>query len=572
MWKIIKRLPPLKTLGAILFLFVQIGCSLYLPYVTAEIVNNGVASGDTGLIWSKGTFMVVLSIISLVGALFNTLLFSQISYKLGEELRSDVYRKALKFSRCEFDKLGASSLITRNTNDVTQVQTLVEMGLKFLLLAPIQLVGGIVMTWLLSPAMATVFIAAIPILLIAYFVIYRFASPLYAKMQSLLDKLNLYFKEGLTGVKVIRAFSKEKYEMKKYEAVNKEYADASIKAGTIMGFFIPILTMLISFATLFIVWIGGQGVSQGTMEVGSIIGAISYGAQILTGFAMLTQVILSIPRGQTSAKRINEVLDMPITINDPDTECNTADRNISLTFDDVDFRYLGSEQKTLSGISFTVHGGQTLALIGSTGDGKSSLVSLISRMYDVEKGHVRLNGADVRELSQKTLHDKVSFVPQTSTLFFGTIRSNMLVGKPDATDGEIWKALDMAQATEFVRAMDKGLDSTVEKAGGNFSGGQKQRLCIARALLKDADVYVFDDSFSALDFKTDAAVRLSMKEKVKNAVTVIVAQRVCTVQNADQIAVLDGGALAGLGTHEELMADNPVYQQVVDSQTYKEAA
>ena len=246
--------------------------------------------------------------------------------------------------------------------------------------------------------------------------------------------------------------------------------------------------------------------------------------------------------------------------------------HLSLTFDDVDFRYLGSEQKTLSGISFTVHGGQTLALIGATGDGKSSLVSLISRMYDVEKGHVRLNGADVRELSQKTLHDKVSFVPQTSTLFFGTIRSNMLVGKPDATDGEIWKALDMAQATEFVRAMDKGLDSTVEKAGGNFSGGQKQRLCIARALLKDADVYVFDDSFSALDFKTDAAVRLSMKEKVKNAVTVIVAQRVCTVQNADQIAVLDGGALAGLGTHEELMADNPVYQQVVDSQTYKEAA
>ncbi len=572
MLKIIKRLPPAQTLAAIAFLLVQIGCSLYQPYVTAHIINNGVVKGDTAYIWSQGTLMIGLSVLSLFGAIFNTLLFSRISYKLGEELRSDVYRKALKFARNEFDKFGASSLITRNTNDVTQVQTLIEMGLKFLILAPIQMVGGILMTVLLSPSLALIFVCMIPFLAIAYFIINRFASPLYAKMQQLLDKLNLYFKEGLTGVKVIRAFDKEEQEYNKYLEVNREYTRASITAGTIMSFFIPVLTMLISLTTLLIVWVGGHGIAKGTIEVGAIIGAINYGAQILMAFAMLTQVILAVPRGQTSAKRINEVLDMPLSIEDGKNAHETVTDEKFLTFENVDFRYFGAEKKTLSDISFTVYGGQTLALIGSTGDGKTSLVNLILRLYDIESGQVRLCGADVREIPQKTLHDKVSFAPQTSTLFFGTIRSNMQIGKPDATDDEIWAALDLAQATEFVKMLDKGLDSMVEKAGGNFSGGQKQRLCIARALLKNADVYIFDDSFSALDFKTDAAVRSAMREKVKDAITVIVAQRISTVQGADLIAVLDNGVLAGLGTHDELKESNPVYRQIVDSQTYKEVA
>lgn len=572
MLKIIKRLPPVQTLLAIAFLFVQIAGTLYLPYLTAGIVNNGVADGDTAFIWSQGIWMIALSLVSLAGAVLNTLLFSRIAYKLGEELRSDVYRKTLKFSKNEYDQFGASSLITRNTNDVTQVQTLVEMGLKFLIMAPVQLIGGILMTWMLAPPLALVFLAVIPFLALAYFVIYRFASPLYAKMQVLMDRLNLTFKEGLTGVKVIRAFRKEAFEYAKYNGANEEYARASITAGTIMSFFIPVITLLVSLATLVMVWVGGKGVMAGTMEVGAIIGAISYGAQILTGFAMLTQVVLSIPRGQTSAKRINEVLNLPLSIEDPMIAGEQDSDEHSLTFEDVDFRYLGAERKTLSGIRFTVYGGQTLAIIGSTGDGKTSLVNLISRLYDVERGHVRLNGADVRDLPQKVLRDKVSFAPQASMLFFGTIRSNLLVGKPNATDAEIWAALDMAQATEFVRSLDKGLDSVVERAGGNFSGGQKQRLCIARALLKDADVYVFDDSFSALDFKTDAAVRSAMLGKVKDAITVIVAQRVSTVMSADIIAVMDGGMLAGLGTHEELNASSPLYRQIIDSQVYKEVA
>lgn len=572
MFKIIKRLPPGQTLAAIAFLLIQIGCSLYQPYVTARIINNGVLKGDTTYIWSQGALMIGLAVLGLFGAIFNTLIFSRISHKLGQELRSAVYRQGLKFSKNEFDKFGASSLITRNTNDVTQVQTLVEMGFKFLILAPIQMIGGILMTVLLSPALALVFVGALPFLVIAYYIINRFASPLYANMQALLDKLNLYFKEGLTGVKVIRSFNKEEQDYEKYLEVNGEYRRTSITAGTIMSFFIPVLTMLFSLTTLVVMWVGGHGIAKGTMEVGAIVGAINYGAQILMAFAILTQVILAVPRGQTSAKRINEVLEMPLSIEDSQNAHETVTYEKSLTFENVDFRYFGAEKKTLSGISFTVHSGQTLALIGSTGDGKTSLVNLIARLYDVESGQVRLCGADVRQLPQTTLHDKVSFAPQTSTLFLGTIRTNLLIGKPDATDAEIWAALEMAQATEFVKNLDKGLDSMVEKAGGNFSGGQKQRLCIARALLKTADVYVFDDSFSALDFKTDAAVRSAMQEKVKDAITVIVAQRIATVQNADLIAVLDNGVLAGLGTHDELKENNPVYRQIVDSQTYKEVA
>jgi len=570
MFKIVKRLPIALSVIAIGFLIVQIICSLWLPLVTADIVNIGIKTSDTAYIWSKGYLMIALSVCSMIGAICNTFLFSRISYKLGGELRSDIYHKVLRFSKNEFDKIGTSSLITRNTNDVTQVQTLVEGGLKFLIMAPAMLIGGIIMTALLSPTLALVFLCAVPFLAISYFVIYRFASPLYDKMQRLLDSLNQFFREGLTGARVIRAFGKEGSEYEKYKAVNREYTKNYITAGTIMSVSIPLVTMLVSLATVIIVWVGGKGAESGTIEVGSIMSAISYSIQILMGFGMLTNVILAIPRGQISAKRINEVLDMPISINDPD-QAVKAEKS-TLIFENVDFRYQGAERKTLENINLTVTGGQTLAIIGGTGDGKTALVNLISRLYDVEKGSVKIGGTDIRDLEQKTLHGLVSYSPQKSTLFFGTIRSNMLMGKPDATDGEIWAALDMAHATEFIRTLPGGLDSAVEKGGGNFSGGQKQRLCIARALLKDASIYVFDDSFSALDFKTDGEVRRGMRGKLKDAITVIVAQRIGTVMDADAIAVIDNGKLAGLGSHEELKATNPVYRQIIDSQFYKEEA
>ena len=569
MFKIVKRLPVTQSIIAIGFLIVQIICALYLPRVTADIVDIGVRTSNISYIWSKGYQMIGLSVFSLLGALCNTFLFSQISYKLGGELRADIYRKVLGFSKNEFDKVGTSSLITRNTNDVTQVQTLVEGGLKFLILAPAMLIGGIVMTWALSPALAFIFLYTVPILGVSYFVIYRYASPLYAKMQRLLDNLNLFFREGLMGVKVIRAFGKENQEYEKYKDTNREYTRTYVKAGTIMSVAIPLVTMLVSLATVLITWVGGKGVGNGTIETGAIMAAISYSVQILMGFGMLTNVILAVPRGQISAKRIYEVLDMPLSVKEPEKAAD-ADET-SLTFANVDFRYQGAEKKTLEDISFTVRRGQTLAIIGSTGDGKTSLVNLISRLYDVEKGCIRIGGTDIRHMEQRKLRDLVSFTPQKSTLFFGTIRSNLLEGKPDAAEDEIWEALDMAQATEFVRTLPEGLDSAVEKGGGNFSGGQKQRLCIARALLKNAFIYVFDDSFSALDFKTEGAVRSAMRTRLKNAVTVIVAQRISTVMNADVIAVLDNGKLAGLGSHETLKHTNPVYQEIIDSQFYREA-
>lgn len=568
MFKIIKRLPIMMSLIAIGFLIIQIICALYLPRVTADIVNVGVRTSNISYIWSKGYLMIGLSVFSLLGALCNTYLFSRISYALGGELRADIYRKVLSFSKNEFDKIGTSSLITRNTNDVTQVQTLVEGGLKFLILAPAMLIGGIIMTWMLNPTLGLIFLCTVPILSVVYFVIYRYASPLYAKMQKLLDTLNLFFREGLTGVKVIRAFGKENQEYEKYKNVNQEYTRNYVKAGTIMSVSIPLVTMLVSLATVLIVWVGGKGVGDGTIETGAIMAAISYSIQILMGFAMLTNVILSIPRGQISAKRIYEVMDMPLSVKEPD-QASSAGKT-SLIFENVDFRYQGAEKKTLEDISFTVQGGQTLAIIGSTGDGKSSLVNLISRLYDVEKGCIRIGGTDIRDMEQRKLRDLVSFTPQKSTLFFGTIRSNMLEGKSDATDDEIWAALDMAQATEFIRTLPEGLDSPVEKGGGNFSGGQKQRLCIARALLKNAFIYVFDDSFSALDFKTEGAVRSSMGAKLKDSITIIVAQRISTVMNADVIVVLDNGKIAGLGNHETLKETNPVYQEIIDSQFYRE--
>lgn len=568
MFKIVKRLPMMQSIIAIGFLIIQIICALYLPRVTADIVDVGVRASNISYIWSKGYLMIALSVFSLLGALCNTYLFSQISYKLGGALRSDIYRKVLSFSKNEFDKIGTSSLITRNTNDVTQVQTLVEGGLKFMILAPAMLIGGIIMTWVLSPTLALIFLCTVPILGVSYFVIYRYANPLYAKMQKLLDTLNLFFREGLTGVKVIRAFGKENQEYEKYKAVNHEYTRNYVKAGTIMSVSIPLVTMLVSLATVLIVWVGGKGVASGTIETGAIMAAISYSIQILMGFAMLTNVILSIPRGQISAKRIYEVLDMPLSVKEPDKA--TSAGKTSLTFENVDFRYQGAEKKTLEDISFIVQAGQTLAIIGSTGDGKSSLVNLIARLYDIEKGSIRIGGTDIRDMEQKKLRDLVSFTPQKSTLFFGTVRSNMLEGRSDATDDEIWAALDMAQATEFVRTLPEGLDSAVEKGGGNFSGGQKQRLCIARALLKNAFIYVFDDSFSALDFKTEGAVRSSMGEKLKDAITILVAQRISTVMNADVIVVLDNGKIAGLGTHETLKETNSVYQEIIDSQFYRE--
>jgi ABC-type multidrug transport system fused ATPase/permease subunit len=569
MREMIKRLSPLPVIAAIAFLLIQVICDLYIPTMTADMVNNGIIKGDTSYIWQLGVIMILISLGGFAAALLNTNISARISYKLGCGLRNDIYRKASQFSNDEFDKIGTSSLITRNTNDVTQVQNLIEMFLKFLVLAPLYLIGGVVMAYRLNPSLSTVFIIIVPIVAITAIGISMYANPLYEKIQKTIDRLNLIFREGLNGVKVIRAFGKEKQEFERYEQDNNEYTKTSIRVNAIIGLLMPIMSLIMSLATIAITWIGGKAIDSGNMEIGTMMGVISYSAQIMTGFMLITNVISSFPRGMTSAKRINEILDMTPSICDAKSPKQTLGQEVSLTFDKVSYCYQGAEKNAIQDISFSIRKGKTLAIIGSTGSGKSTIVNMISRFYDVGGGKVLLNGTDIRDVAQSTLHDRVSLVPQKSALFFGTIRENMQLGKPAATDEEIWAALEAADAAEFVNRLDGGLDGVVEKSGGNFSGGQKQRLCIARAILKSADVYVFDDSFSALDFKTDAKIRMAMKNRLKNAVTVLVAQRISTIMEADKILVLNEGKIAGVGTHDELKQSSEVYREIIASQLEK---
>ncbi len=570
MFKIIKRLSLLPVILAIAFLFIQVVCDLYIPTLTADMVNNGIVKGDTRFILQLGIVMIFVSLGGFVAALLNTKISAQISYKLGCVLRKDIYRKASQFSNDEFNKIGTSSLITRNTNDVTQVQNLIEMFLKFLILAPLYLVGGVVMAYRLSPSLSTVFIIVVPIVMLAAIGISMYANPLYAKMQKTIDRLNLIFREGLNGVKVIRAFGKEKQEYERYKRDNAEYTKTSIRVNAIVGLLMPIMSLVMSLATIAITWIGGKSIDSGSLEIGTMMGVIAYSVQIMTGFMLIINVVSSIPRGMTSAKRINEVLDMPLTIYDAKNARRILSNETSLVFKHVTYAYQGAEKNAVEDISFSIHKGQTLAIIGSTGSGKSTIANLIPRLYDVSGGKIFLNDTDIQEIAQSTLHDSISLIPQKSVLFFGTVRENMLLGKPTATDDEIWVALNVAHAEEFVRSLDGGLDGIVEKGGGNFSGGQKQRLCIARAVLKDADVYVFDDSFSALDFKTEGEIRTALKGKLTNVVTVIVAQRMRTIMNADKILVLCEGKVAGIGTHDELKKSCEVYREIIASQFEKE--
>lgn len=570
MVRFIKKLSLIPVCAAIFFLIIQVACELTVPTLMAGMVNEGIVKGDRDFIWKQGVVMLLVSLVGFAGALLNTHIAAKIAYKLGGEIRRDIYRKASKFSNDEFDKIGTSSMITRNTNDVTQVQNLIEMGLKFLILAPLYMVGGVFMAFRLSASLSTIFIILVPIIGAAAVGISLYANPLFAKTQQRIDQLNLIFREGLNGFKIIRAFGKEKYEYDKFQQVNKEYTNLSVRANVVLGLLMPLMSLLMSLSTITITWFGAKGIASGNMEIGTIMGVISYSVLILTGFMLITNVISSIPRGQTSAKRINEILDMPLSICDKAEALTRVGGEASLAFEKVSFRYEGAERNALENISFKIRKGQTLAIIGGTGAGKSTLVSLITRFYDPTSGCVQLNGTDARDVSEKALHDEISLVPQKSMLFFGTIRDNMQIGNPGAADEEIWSALETAGAAEFVRTVDGGLDAIVEKGGGNFSGGQKQRLCIARALLKKAGVYVFDDSFSALDFKTEAQIRASLREKMQEAVTVIVAQRIGTIMGADVIIVLDEGRMAGIGTHDELKQTNVTYKEIIASQFGRE--
>ncbi|MCT3299687.1 ABC transporter ATP-binding protein [Lactiplantibacillus pentosus] len=559
-------------IGAILFMIVQVIATLNLPSLTSNIVNNGVATGDIDYIWKIGFEMIGFSLLSVVAAFGNVFLAARSSQQLGKNLRSDIYKKVINFSNDEFDKVETSSLITRTTNDVVQIQNVAMMALRMMIMAPIMLVGASFLAYTKSHELTWIFVVSIPVLLIFIGLIMAFAIPLFRAMQTKTDRINLVFREGLTGVRVIRAFRQDKFEQNRFEDANQDYTQNAIKVNTIVALAYPVMTLIMSGTNVAIVWFGGQLISSQTMQVGNMIAFMTYAMQVLMSFMMLAMVFAFIPRAAASASRIQEVLNIEPKITDPDKATTLpATTEHTLEFDHVDYGYQSAEQLALADIDFKAHSGQTVAIIGGTGSGKTTLVNLIPRFYDIESGSIKLDGTDVRQLKLADLHQAVSFVPQTATLFTGTIRENMQFGNEHATDDEIWHALEIARSTDFVKE-EGGLDAHVEQGGGNFSGGQRQRLAIARALVKQASAYVFDDSFSALDFKTDAQLRAELRQdkQIQQSVVVIVAQRIATVADADLILVLDNGKLVGKGTHAELKANNEVYQEIMKSQLREE--
>lgn len=572
MIKIMKRIAPTSAIAAILFMIVQVLADLYLPTLTSNIIDKGVATGDIDYIWQTGFIMIGFSLISIAAAVGNTFFATRESQKLGKQLRSDIYNKSESLSTKSFDKFGTASLITRTTNDVTQIQMVMQMFLRMMINAPITLVGASFLAYQKDAELTKIFLVVIPVMVALIGVIMFFAVPLFKSMQKKTDRLNLVFREGLTGVRVIRAFNKADYEEKRFDDANKDYLHTAVKVNTIVAAMMPMMTLIMSGTNVAIVWFGGHYIADMNLEVGNLIAFMTYATQILISFMMLSMIFIMVPRAQASAARINEVLDEKNDILDPAQpgKIELKGKEATLDFDHVNYRYSGAEALALTDIDFKATSGDVVAIIGGTGSGKTTLVNLLPRLYDIESGDIRINGQSIQQVTQENLRDSIGFVPQKAVLFSGTIRENMQYGRKDATDDEIWHALEIAQAKDFVSKMKDGLDSHVEQGGGNFSGGQKQRLAIARALVKEADLYVFDDSFSALDFKTDANLRTALKNDVTDSIIVLVAQRVSTVMDADTILVLDEGKLVGKGTHKELLDSNETYQEIVHSQLREE--
>ncbi|WGL01014.1 ABC transporter ATP-binding protein [Enterococcus faecalis] len=572
MIKLVKRMSLWSVFAAVLFMIVQIIADLYLPTLTSNIINDGVAKGDINYIWSTGVVMLGFSLISIVASIGNTFFATKESQSLGKKLRTDIYRKVENFSNNEFDKFGTASLITRTTNDVNQIQMVMQMFLRLMINAPLTLIGASFMAYNKDPQLTKIFLYVLPIMAVLVGGIMFLAVPLFKSMQKKTDRLNLVFREGLTGVRVIRAFGKANYEEQRFDEANKDYTQTAIKVNTIVALMIPLMTLIMSGTNIAITWFGGHYIAEMQLEVGNLIAFMTYAMQILMSFMMLSMIFVMVPRAQASADRINEVLNTDSEIKDvPNPELlSLKGDKATLAFEHVNYRYQHAENLALEDIDFSAKSGETVAIIGGTGSGKTTLVNLLPRFYDVESDKILLNGKNIKDTSQHNLREMIGFVPQKAVLFTGTIRENMQYGALNATDEEIWQALEIAQAKAFVSELAEGLDSHVEQGGGNFSGGQRQRLAIARALVKPADVYVFDDSFSALDFKTDANLRKALKEQMTDAIVVLVAQRVSTVMEASTILVLDEGKLVGKGTHEELLANNQTYQEIVHSQLREE--
>jgi ATP-binding cassette, subfamily B, multidrug efflux pump len=546
--------------------------SLYLPRLNADIIDNGIARGDTGYIVSTGGWMLAVTLLQIVGSVGAVWFGARTAMGFGRDLRAAVFHRVGEFSAREMNRFGAPSLITRNTNDVQQVQMLVLLSCTMLVSAPIMCAGGVVMALNEDIGLSWLMVVSVPVLVVAIGLVITRMVPLFRLVQTRIDVVNRVLREQITGIRVVRAFVREPQEIARFARANADITDVATAAGRLQALIFPIVMLVLNVSSVGVLWFGAGRIDAGQMQIGALTAFLAYLLQILMAVMMATFMAIMIPRATVCADRIGEVLDTEGSVEPPAVPVPPLRSDGQLVFDAVTFHYPGAVAPVLSDVSFTASPGRTTAVIGSTGAGKTTLISLVPRLFDVTGGAVRLDGVDVRQLDQEVLWSRIGLVPQRPYLFSGTVASNLRYGDPDASDDELWAALEVAQGADFVRAMPDGLDTAVAQGGTSVSGGQRQRLAIARALVRRPEVYLFDDSFSALDLSTDARLRAALKPVTAEATVVIVAQRVSTIADADQIIVLDDGAVVGIGRHEELLASCAAYGEIVASQLNAEGA
>ena len=550
----------------VLFQLVGTIANLYLPALNAEIIDDGVAKGDTGVIVSIGGIMLAITVLQIVCTIVAVYFGARTAMAFGRDLRAALFHQVGSFSDREVALFGAPSLITRNTNDVQQVQMLVLMTCTLMVSAPIMCIGGIFMAIRTDLGLSWLLVVCIPVLVIAIGLIVVRMIPHFRRMQARLDVVNRVLREQIAGVRVVRAFVREPLETERFAKANAELTDSALRAGRLMALMFPVVMLVVNVSSVAVLWFGAHRVDDGVIQIGALIAFLSYLMQILFSVMMATFMFVMVPRASVSADRISAVLDTESSVRPPTRAVEPRRREGEVVFNDVDFIYPGASDPVLSGIALTARPGTTTAIIGSTGAGKTTLLSLIPRLFDVTGGAVRVDGVDVRDYDPETLWDRIGLVPQKPFLFSGTVASNLRYGNPEATDEQLWHALTIAQAMDFVAAMAEGLESPINQGGTNVSGGQRQRLAIARALVADPEILLFDDSFSALDLATDARLRAALKPLTTDRTVIIVAQRVSTIADADQIVVLEDGRAVGIGRYDELMASCPTFVEIVQSQ------
>jgi ATP-binding cassette, subfamily B, multidrug efflux pump len=558
--------------GVLVLQAVQAAASLLLPTLNADIIDEGILRGDTGHIWSIGSLMLGLTALQVVFTIGAVYCGAQAAMAFGRDVRGDLFHRVTAFSAKEVNLFGSPSLITRITNDVQQVQLLIVMGCTMLVVAPLTVLGGVVLAMRQDSGLAWLLAVSLPLLILALGIVIARMVPQFRRMQERIDKINAVLREQIVGMRVVRAFVREPVETQRFAAVNRDLTETSLLAGRLMALMFPIVGAFINGSSVAVIWLGASRIDAGQLTLGSLVAFLNYFTLILIAVTMATMVALMVPRAAVCAERIQEVLDTPSSVRAAASPVTELVGRGSLELRDVGFHYPGAEEPVLSGITFTSLAGQTTAIVGSTGSGKTSLVNLMARLFDVTSGALLIDGVDIRELDPEVLWQRIGLVPQKPYLFTGTVASNLRYGKPDATEAEMWTALDVAQASDFVRAMPGGLEAPIAQGGANVSGGQRQRLAMARALVRRPEIYLFDDSFSALDLATDARLRAALGPYTRDATVIVVAQRVSTISQADQILVLEDGRTVGLGTHDELLDTCATYAEIVQSQIGQEPA